>query len=229
MRHPIRAAVCAALAAASSGTSLADRPLVTETADVIDRGACQVEAAGGQARSSGAPRLREWDVIATCGTAFDTQPALQYGQGRVAGNKEESLRLGAKTTLLAPGDTRAGYGVAYSVGALKLPGRSWQRDDIAIAALVTGNLARRLLGHANVGWTRSRNARQDTTTWSVGMETEGDLVLAADAFGDDRSRPWLSAGLGASLGKGLSVNAAVAQQFETPRVRQVSVGAKIEF
>jgi len=228
MRHAIRAgAVCAALAAASTA-SVADRPLATETADVISRGTCQVEAVGGQSRASGAPRLREWDVTATCGVEFDTQPALQYGQARGGGDKEESLRLGAKTTLWSSGDSRI-LGVAYSIGALKVPGRSWQREDAAITALVTAKLAHPLIGHANVGWARSRSARQDATTWSLGVETEGELVLAADAFGDDRSRPWLSAGLGASLGKGLSVNAVMAVQFDSPRVRQVSLGAKLEF
>lgn len=210
-------------------TCLADRPLVSETADVIDRDACQVEAAAGHSRASGAPKAREWSGVITCGTAFDTQPALTYASSRVAGAKEEVLLLGAKTTLQMPEHSRPGYGIAYSVGGVKVPGASWQREEFNVTGLFTREIAPNLLGHVNLGWNRSRSLRQDTTVWSLGVETVGDFTVAADFFGDDRGRPSVSAGAGWVLGKGLSVNAAYATSFESPRVNQLSVGAKLVF
>lgn len=207
----------------------ADRPLVSETADVIDRDACQLEAAAGTRRARGAAKLREWSGIITCGVAFDTQPALTYLRSTVAGEKEEVVLLGAKTTLRMPSPERAGYGLAYSVGGVKVGGDALRREMLSIAGLFTAELAPRLLGHANLGWNRSRSLRQDTTLWSLGVETVGDTTVAADAFGDDRGRPSGSVGAGWTLGKGLSVNAAYAVRFETPRVNQLSAGAKLVF
>ena len=99
-----------ALAALGAGPAWADRPLVSETADVIERGACQVEAAGATSRASGAPDVRELGAVFTCGVAFETQPALAYGRSRAGGIKEETLFLGAKTTLRAPDGGRPGFG-----------------------------------------------------------------------------------------------------------------------
>ncbi len=124
---------------------------------------------------------------------------------------------------------RPGFGIAYSVGAVKEPGLSWRREELHVVGLITLELSKGLLGHTNLGWSRSRAARQNTTTWSLGIETVGDFTVAADAFGDDRGRPSLSAGVGYTFGKGLSANAALATLFEAPRVHQVSVGAKFVF
>ncbi|MBL8344662.1 MAG: hypothetical protein JNN03_04415 [Rubrivivax sp.] len=207
----------------------ADRPLVSETADVIERGACQVEAAAATSRASGSPNVRELGAVVTCGMAFDTQPALAYGRSRTGDGKEEALLLGAKTTLRAPDGARPGFGLAYSVGAVKAPALSWRREELSVVGLVTMEVSRGLLGHANLGWSRSRSARQNTTTWSLGVETVGEFTLAADAFGDDRGRPSVSAGVGYAFGKGLSANAALATLFEPTRVHQFSVGAKLVF
>ena len=95
--------------------------------------------------------------------------------------------------------------------------------------VLTREVAASLLLHVNLGHAWSRSARQGTTLWSVGVETATDTTVAADLFGDDRSRPWVSAGVGTKLGRGLSVNASVAVQFENPRVTQWTLGAKIEF
>ncbi len=219
----------ATLGALGSAPARADRPLVSETADVIERGACQVEAAGANSRASGSPNVRDLGAVFTCGMAFDTQPALAYGRIRAADVKQETLLLGAKTTLRAPEAGRAGFGVAYSIGAVKEPTLSWRREDLNVVGLVTLEVAQSLLGHANLGWTRSRSARQSTTTWSLGVETVGDFTMAADVFGDDRGRPSVSAGVGYAFGKALSVNAALATLFEATRVHQISVGAKLVF
>lgn len=218
-----------ALLASITLPALADRPLVSETADVIDRGTCQVEAAYGRALTRGAPALRDVGAIFSCGVPLQTQLALGYGHTRGGGVKFESLLMGGKTTLRPPEHGQTGFGVAYSLVGEKSPGSSGKVEEFNLVGLVTAELAKGLLGHANLGWSRSRSARQDTTTWSLGMETTGDLTFAADLFGDDRNRPAASAGAGLVLGGGLSINGAYAVQFDSPRVRLWSIGAKFVF
>lgn len=229
---PVRSACAitlAALAALALPAARADRPLASETADVIDRGDCQVEADTGTTRSRGAPHLRTRNALITCGVAYQTQPALVYGRSGSGSDSAESLLLGAKTTFVMPSADRLGYGAAYSVAAVKVPGTSWRREELSVTGLVTATLGKELLGHANLGWMHNRAARQSNAQWSLGVETVGDFTVAADVFGVQRERPWASAGVGYLLGKGLSPNAVAAAQFETPRLRQLSVGAKLVF
>lgn len=226
---PLAAFSAITLSALGPGPAWGDRPLVSETADVIERGACQVEAAATAHRASGLPAAHERAAVFTCGVAFDTQPALAYGRRRSGGFREDTLILGAKTTLQAPEGARPGFGVAYSIGAFKEPALSWRREELKVVGLITMELSRGLLGHGNLGWSRSRSARQDTTTWSLGVETVGDFTMAADAYGDDRGRPSVSAGVGYTFGKGLSANAVLATLFESTRVHQFSIGAKLVF
>jgi hypothetical protein len=151
--------------------------------------------------------------------------------GRSARGRRRSAsgNLGAKTTLVEPADGRLGFRVAYGVGLSKSGSGSFEHDGSSVIGLLTRALGDGLLGHVNLGWSHSRLERASSTVWSLGMETGGDLVWAADLFGDDRSRPWASAGLGWSVLERFSVNAAYAVQFENPRVRQFSLGLKIGF
>lgn len=63
----------------------------------------------------------------------------------------------------------------------------------------------------------------------MGIEGGGPLGWAADVYGDDRSRPWLSAGVKLPLGEAFSANLSYAQQFVSPRVHLWTLGLKIEF
>lgn len=225
----IFAAIAAALAGALPLTARADRPLVSETADVIERGACQVETAFGRIGARGQAAARDFSAVYTCGMAADTQPQLAYAQSRLGGERIESLLLGAKTTLKVPADGQVGFGLAYSAQGLKLPHESYHFDELRLVGLGTAEMGHGWLGHVNLGTSRSRSARQSTTVWSLGVETVGDLTFAADVFGDDRSRPAASAGVGYLFGAGVSANLAYAVQFDTPRVRQWSLGAKLAF
>jgi hypothetical protein len=223
------AAAAAALAfALTCGTAQAGRPSVAENADVIERGSCEVEGVVASNRSSGNPTVRETTAIFTCAVGFDTQPALTYSRASGGGAKEDSLLLGAKTMLRAPGDGRAGFGVVYGIGGLKAAGETWKREEAGITGLMTLELGKGLLGHANLGWSHSRSARQNTTTWALGLEAPGETVFAADVFGTDRERPGASVGVGRTFGSVL-LNAAYLVQFESPRVRQISLGAKLTF
>ncbi len=212
-----------------AGPALAGAPLATETADSLAPGQCELEAAASHARSSGLPTLRSSTAILGCGVGAASQAALIHTQTRFDGSREQALRLAGKTTLAAPETGRAGWGLAYAVETVKAPGSGWRSETLAIVGLYTRELSPGLLVHANLGHARSRSARQGSTLWSVGIERIDTVILAADVFGDDRNRPGVSAGVGLGVGRGFSLNATLAWQFEQPRVRGLTLGAKLEF
>ena len=231
MNQPHRLIVAAGCALCAS--AWADAPLVSETADAIGAGHCQVEAAYSRQRANGQPDGRSTDALLSCGVAASTQAALGTTRSRSSGLSTQAARVAGKTNLVAAQDGNAGWGLRYSVEYLKLPGTSWRSETFEILGVYSRELAPGVLMHANLGHSQSRSQsrsnKQGTTLWSLGVETTGTFFSAADFFGDDRSRPWLSGGVGCNFGGGLSANASLAWQFDKPRVRSLSIGAKLDF
>jgi len=228
MQHAARALV-ALLPAIAGMAARADAPLVSETADVIGAGACQVEMALSQARTRGQGPLHGYDVLSSCGFRGHSQAAFGFSRDRGEGALQRSARMFGKTTLVAPEPGRTGWGLRYGLGADQLPDDSWHQEGLELLGLVTREIAPGLLLHLNLGHLHERAAGVGKTVWALGVETAADTTVAADVFGDDRSKPWFSAGIGRRFGHGLSLNASAALQFQQPRVRQLTVGAKIEF
>ena len=210
-------------------TTRADRPLVSETADVIPSGACQVETAVARVTSRGALSTTGFNALFSCGVLGMHQAAIGYGRARTSEESEQSLSFGGKTTLIAPEPGITGFGVGYGIGLSKASGLSTEHESSMVVAVLTRELSAGLLGHVNLGWSRSQSARQNSAIWSLGFEHGSERVFAADLFGDDRGKPWLSAGMGWSLAEKLSVNLAGALQFEKPKVKNLSVGLKLVY
>jgi len=219
----------AATALLAAGAAHADRPLVSETADVIGAGDCQVEAWAGRARQSGSASVRDGTVFTSCGVAGVHQFGVALSQERAAGQRNSGATLFGKTTVRMPDMGQTGFGVAYTLGFDKPSGQGLRRESAAVLGVLTQPLPGDVLLHANLGWAHSRAAGQSTTNWSLGVERVDDFSWAADVYGDDRSRPWVSAGAGWALLEKLSFNASYALQFERKKVRQISVGVKMQF
>lgn len=224
--HPLPALAGALMLC--SAAAWADRPLVSETADVIGPGQCQIETGLARQSSRGAPSLRMADVLGSCNVAGHHQLGISLGSARQSGATDLSLGLVGKTTLKMPEDGAIGYALAYGLTTEKASGQGWRHGGTRLFGVATQELTKNLLGHLNLGWLRTESDRSNSTTWSVGMEGEGSLRWAADVFGDDRSRPWVSGGLLFPLADKISANLAYAQQFERPRVRQWTLGFKLE-
>lgn len=231
MHHPLRLRQLAlpVLLALTTGAAQADRPLVSETADVIDGGDCQLEASVGRWRESGTANPTLADALVSCGVGGHSQFGLTLAGVRGDGSTDKLVGLGGKTTLRAPQDGATGFAVAYAIWWDKLAGEGWHHGGHRLFGVVTRELAKDLLGHLNLGWLRTASNQRNHTTWSVGVEGDGPLGWAADVFGDDRSRPWLSGGVIVPVTDKLSLNLAYAQQFETPRVHLWTLGLKVEF
>jgi hypothetical protein len=206
--------------------SWADRPLVSDTADVIDAHACQIETAAARNRSAAANTYNS-SALFSCGTKASSQWAL--GAARDSSDSSRTLLVAGKTTLVMPAPGVTGWGVSYSLTGVDAPERAFAADATTLLMLFTQDLVPGWLLHANLGPSHSRLARQNSTQWTLGVESTTNPTVAADVFGDDHHRPWLSAGAGVSLNERFSINIAAAQQFEVVRVRQWSLGAKLVF
>lgn len=226
--HRLLAGCTAALLLLACSAARADRPLVSETADVIGAGRCQIETGLASTRASGLVSLRSVDMSGSCGVAGHTQLGIALGSSRQAGATDLGLSLVGKHTLKMPADGTIGYGVAYNLGLEKASGEGWRHGSTRLLGAATKEFAMGMLGHLNLGWVRNQRDRLNVTTWSLGVESDSALRWAADVYGDDRARPWVSAGLLLPLADGISANLAYAQQFEQPRVRQWTLGFKFE-
>lgn len=226
----LAATLSARLTLITPDSARADAPLVSETADVIGAGDCQFQAALAHAKLRGLPATNGWDLLGSCGIGGHSQVALGYSRERAEGLTAQALRVLGKSTLVAPEAGRTGWGLRYGAAFDSAPGEGRHQEGLEVLAAMTRELAPGLLLHASLGHAHSRNAGTGSTTWSLGVErSAGSTTIAADAFSDDRSRPWVAAGIGRQLSDALSVNASVALGFEQPRLTQLTLGAKLAF
>lgn len=208
--------------------ALANRPLLSETADSMERGDCLVESAFARLTGAASYSLRSAAVVGSCGVGGQSQIAVGWQRESGGGVSERRALLGGKTTLVGVGEGKPGFGVAYTLTGSSASG-SWKQESLAITALATHEVRKGLLVHANLGWQRNKADRLSTTLWSFGFETVGDVWWAGDIYGDDRGRPGASIGLGYTLMPSISATFTYGLRFENPRQRQASAGLSISF
>jgi len=219
----------AAAGAVFSGASWAARPLVSETADSLGKHDCEWETAVTSARVSGAGSARVFDTLVACGVGAHTQVSGGYTRESVDGEQNQYAALTGKTNLVEPKDGQTGWGLAYSASFDKASGANWRHSGTRLLGVATRELGKGLTGHANLGWSRDVSAKANATVWSLGLEGESPVRWTADVFGDDHSKPWVSAGLLWMLGEKFNVNVAVAQGTESPRTRLWTLACKLDF
>ncbi len=228
MKNPI---ALAATLLVLAGTAHAGRPLATEDADVLDRSRCEAEGFYARLSASGSPDTRGWTLQGACGIGGNTQVALAYSRARSAGETGEGLLLGGKTGLIAREGDGAGLTLAWGLTGTKLGGGSFEHELTYLNLVATREIAPGWTGHANLGWVRSESARASSTTWNLAIERAlgNGVDLMGEVYGDDRSGRWLGLGLRWAASDTLSLNASLATQNESPRVRLWTIGFKYAF
>lgn len=209
----------------------ANRPLNTETADIVPRGEVQFETFAARERSTGSPGATTWMAQAGIGVGFSTQINLGHARSRSAGETASLLVLGGKTSLIDLGETSPGLALAYGIDRVRLPGMSWQSDTRFVSLAGTLPVGDALLLHANLGSSRSAIDQRHSTTWGLGAEWSLPmrLVLIAEVFGDDHDKPVLGAGLLWKLTDRFSLNTSYGVATERPRIKQWTVGLEFDF
>ncbi len=217
------------VAAMATPMARAGHPLVSETADALAPGTCQVEFVRANEKAGVAPMSGGSDVQFSCGSGAHSEFAIGMSSARVDGLRAEAYRVAGKTTLVAPEDGTTGFGVRYSLRWAVMQGQRTELESSTIVAVATREISNGVIAHANLGFTRNRLQSRTTGSWSLGVETTDPFSFAADIFGKERSKPSVSLGMGWRATKDLFVSVANALQTADDKAKTVSMGLKLVF
>lgn len=232
----LAALVLAALVLAGAPAHAA-RPLVTEDAPVQAAGDCAIEVYHGRSGSQLTPPADTLSAQLACGVSANTQLAATLARVQAGDTQVQALQLAGKSRLwpraaveATEADAGAELALAYGL-VLNRPRQAsahWTEAYALLAASLP--LASGWKTHLNLGWSGSREARANTTTWAAALEwapREG-LSLSAEAFANDRERrPWRQLGISQALGEQLSINASLGRQGRTTHA--LTVGLTVGF
>jgi hypothetical protein len=223
--------VAAALIAALCGTAHAGRPLATEDADVLERGACELEGYAARLSVAASPAVRGATAQLGCGFGWNSQAALAHGRERSDGASTSGWGLSGKTAIVERDAGRTGFTLAWGLAAQREPDASMKHETSFLTLVATREWRDGWLSHANLGWVRSESASTNTTTWNLAVEKPvgHGLDLMAELYGDDRDKPWLGTGVRWSATERFSVNASWSVQNGSQRPKLWTLGFKLAF
>lgn len=229
----IRPALGALALACLCPPALAGRPIVTEDAGVLDRGACEVETFGLRATERATPSTTGLSVQFGCGVGYRSQVALAATSARSDGQTERGLALVGKTALNEPTDTGPAWTLAWGLDAVKPSGDSLDHETTFLNGVVSLPITKSLKLHANLGWSHSQSASQSTTGWAVALERSlpAGIDLLGEVFADDRERsPWVQIGVRwAAVPDKLFLDASWGMQTSSSRPKALTIGLKAAF
>lgn len=217
------ALLCTALACQAA------RPLATEDSDVLAAGDCEWESFVARETLLNSPSVDGWATQGVCGVGFISQVGLAYGRAKSEGPAVQSVALVGKTALIQREHDGLGLALAWAVGGARDPDASFKYQFTLLNLAASKQVAETLTFYANLGWVRSRSA--GTTTWNLAAELALDIGigLAVEAYGFDRGKPWLGAGVRWNATEQLSFNASYALHSETQHGKLLTVGFKLAF
>lgn len=211
----------------------AGRPLVTEDAGVLDAGACEIESFASRQREPSSPRVTGASLQFGCGIGLRSQVALAGASARSEGQTERSWALVGKTALNEPQEGEPAYTLAWGSAWAKAPGDATRHEDSFLNGVISLPWHDTLTLHANLGWSRSASARQDTTGWALALEhaTTPTLTLMTEVFGSDRERsPWVQVAARWTLvPERLFVDGSWGVQTTGERPKMITLGLKAAF
>jgi hypothetical protein len=201
----------------------AGRPLTTEDAATLEDKACQVEAWIDRSKVE----TRAWAVPA-CNFGWGIEWQAGFARTRADGESSfsESYAHGKKVIVEPTGD-HAGFGIVAGFARIvrRETHRGW--EDAYVIVPVTWTPTKDTPVHANVGWSRDRDQKIDTTLWGIAGEhaISKSWTLVAEAFGTDRDRPSGRIGARVNAARGLDFDfTVVARSGGSSADRYISVG-----
>lgn len=173
----------------------AARPMITDDARLTDAQACQVESWLKFNRSG----TEKW-ALPACNPGGNLEVTLGGALGEDAqGTGTTDVVLQGKT-LLKPLES-GGYGIGMALGSVRHPAISPGRNllgDLYFNLPASFSFSDdEVVLHLNLGALHSRAAGATRATWGAGSETRlsASAFLIAEAFGQDRGRPYYQFGL----------------------------------
>ena len=181
----------------------AARPFMTDDARLTTEGSCQLES---WARHY-SDRTEYW-ALPACNLGGNFEVTAGGGQFRADGLPGSQDRVLQGKTLFRPLQTNDwGWGVA--LGRIEhgadLPGPNRLGNTYLYLPLSVSTQDDRMVFHFNLGWVQDRQTRLNSGTWGSGVEywAHNRVMLIAEAFGDDRQKPFVQTGLRFAVVPGL--------------------------
>ena len=207
MRHPFQpvlAASFALIAALASPLAHAGRPLQTEDAGVLERGACEVEGVASRVSLAGEHATGQ-SLQLGCGVGYSSQLALAAIRARALGETATGWALGGKTELWrGAGNEPAALSLAYGLAWERGGGQSLRHAASGVRAVYSRPMGPGVF-HANLGYDRDEIARDGATGWNLAWEHEGfdvggvNLAPMAEVFGSEGESAWWNVALRATI------------------------------
>lgn len=229
----IRASLSALFFAAACQAAWAERSRLDASADIVERGDCEIETAWQRRSTRGEPRERESALRFGCGIGWNTELAVVFARTRGAGAPGAARGVEGKTSLRERSAGHPGWTLVYGAGAERAGATGpWRTSEQFIALEATLQPASGWLFEARLGSVRQRIARRNSTLWSLGLEHGlfERLEAVAELSGDDRDRPVASVGLRYQIWPEhalLSLNYGV--KMAPQRERRLGLGITFEF
>ena len=227
-----RTTLALALSFAALGAH-AGRPMATEDAGVLDRGACELESYVARATASGLPSARALSLQLGCGFGYDTQLAFAVAEAKAGGLKARTTTLLGKTALNAPANNTTAFTLAWGLAWAKPDGGSNGHELTFLNGVATHPLSSSLKLHANLGWSRSQSAKASTTNWNLGLEKSyaSGIDAMAEIYATDRDdAPWVQLAVRwAAIPDKLFVDGSWGLQTGSGSAKQMTVGLKVPF
>lgn len=231
--------LAASALALALGSAHAGRPLQTDDAGVLDRGACEVEAAAERVRLEG-ERARGTSLALGCGAGSGVQLGLGVSRVSAGGARETGAEFGGKWALWrgSGAEDAPALALGWGVAGARDAAGTWRHVATDLVLLASVPLQSGWTLHANLGHARDETQPgQRSTTWGLALEHAGwalpggvGVAPMAEVFGDDRERPWWNVGLRLTLlPDRLWADVAVARQQQSGGARAVGLGLKLAF
>lgn len=198
---PALMVLLAALAAAAP--AMAARPFMTDDARLTTEGSCQLESWSRHYSD----RQELW-ALPACNPGGNFELTAGLGRFTSHGQPGSHDQVLQGKTLFRPLRTDD-WGWGLAVGRVWHPGRQPGPNNLGSSYLYlplsVSTLNDRVVLHANLGWSRDSQTRSQSTTWGGGVEywAHSRLMLIAEAFGDDRQKPFVQTGVRWSVLPGL--------------------------
>jgi hypothetical protein len=191
----------AALAAATP--AMAARPFMTDDARLTTAGSCQLESW----TRHYSDRSEYW-ALPACNPGGNFEITAGGGRFRadgLPGSSDQVLQGKTLFRTLQPNDWAWGLAIGRVRHPSAQPGPNNLGGSFLYLPFSLSTLDDRVVFHANLGSTRDRHTRLQSTTWGSGVEywASPRVMLIAETFGDDRQRPFVQTGVRLTLVPGL--------------------------
>ena len=196
---------------------MAARPFMTDDARLTTEGSCQLES--WTRRYS--HRTENW-ALPACNPTGNFEVTAGGGQFRtdgLPGSLDQVLQGKTLFRNLQANDWGWGLAVGRVWHPSAVPGPNHLGNTYLYLPLSVSTQDDRLVFHANLGWMQDRSTRLNSSTWGAGAEywIHSRVMLIAEAFGDDRQKPLVQAGIRFSVVPGLfQIDATRGTQPSTP-------------